>query len=161
MVPGLFISGSSGCSADNNMVNQNERVPVEQRSPTAEIANEPAYRGRTEFKKAARPEFPEAFQGNWELARGQCAADNDAMIVRVDSQGYRAGDGVRSIEKIYFAPGDQKRLIVDAIYSGAGEDVEQTVIVQMSDDDSEFRVWSKGEPEASAIIFYRCAGSHD
>ena len=160
VLAGLFVSGAGGCSADNNIEKQNERLAVEQPGATQEIADEPVYQGRTEFEEAARPEFPEAFHGNWELERGQCAADNDAMIVRVDSQGYRAGDGAMSIKKIYSAPGDQKRLIIDAIYSGGGEDVEQTVIVQMSNDGSEFRVWNKGEPEASAIMFYRCPSSH-
>lgn len=143
---------------ESSAVEQNDRVSIDQHNTTTEKADEPVYQGRAVFKEAVRPEFPKAFRGNWELQRGQCAADNDAMIVRVDSQGYRAGDGAMSIKKTYLAPGDQKRLIIDAIYSGGGEDVEQTVIVQMNDDEAEFRVWNKGEPEASATIFYRCKG---
>ena len=155
---GLFAAGAGGCSADDNVEKQNKSVAVEQRSTTPEMEDEPVYQGRAEFGKAARPEFPEAYRGNWELERGQCTADNDATIVRVDRQGYRMGDGIMLIKELYLANGDNKRLIIDAVYSGGGEDVEQTVVVQMSDDKSEFRVWHKGEPEASGRTFYRCLG---
>lgn len=121
-------------------------------------AREPAYQGRAVFAES-KPEFPRSYWGTWALDPGGCGPENQATKGILTATGYVMGDGAMSITRAWLNPNDapqHKRMILDVVYEGGGGSEATTVIVQKSADGQMFRLWQRGEEEATATTFYRC-----
>jgi hypothetical protein len=121
-------------------------------------AAEPVHKGRAVFVES-KPEFPRSYWGTWALDPAGCGPENQATKGELTAKGYIMGDGAMSIIRARLNPADaprHDRMILDVVYEGGGGSEAATVIVQKNADGQMFRLWQRGEEEATATSFYRC-----